>query len=464
MIAVDVVEALASACSDVWPGKDTDAVCGVIPAAVAAPGSVAEASALLRAASAHDLAVVPRGAGTKLDWGLPPRRCDVVADTARLDRILEHAAGDLVVRVQAGVPVRRLQAELARAGQQLALDPPDAGGTGGSVGGLIATGMAGPRRLRYGAPRDLLIGITVVLADGTVASSGGKVVKNVAGYDLGKLFAGSRGTLGLIAEATFRLHPVPPDSTYVTLPCRGTALAAEAVRAAMGTQLAPSAVEIDARGRGEPITVAMLLEGRPDAVAERSAKMRETLSGAIATAGAGNGGTAGSAEASAAPPAWWNRSAAGPGGTLLQVAYPPADFRRVLDAIDTAAESAGKIDPVVRGSAGMGVLAIGLDAAPAGLNDADSPAVVEYFVATLRRLIAGQGRGAGPEGSRPGAGSESEHTGLPGASVTVVHAPPEVRDRLDMIGPVPALGLMRAVKDQFDPGHLMAPGRLTGGI
>ena len=445
MLASDVIAALRSACSDVRPGKDADAVSGVIPAAVAAPGSAEEASALLRAAGEHDLAVVPRGAGTKLAWGAPPRRCDVVADTTRLDRIIDHASGDLVVRAQAGVPLESLQAELGRAGQQLALDTPG-GGTGfsGTVGGLIATGMAGPRRLRYGAPRDLLIGITVVLADGTVASSGGKVVKNVAGYDLGKLFAGSRGTLGLIAEATFRLHPVPQDTAYVTLRCGRTAVAAEVVRAAMGTQLAPSAVEVDAPSRGAPVTVTVLLEGRADAVAERSAKMRETLA---AAAGNRRGSVHGT-EVSAAPPDWWNRRTAGADGTLLQVAYPAAALKDVLDAIDSAAESAGKIEPVVRGSAGMGVLAVGLDAAayPASLDASAVPAVATEFVTKLRQLIAQQGRD------------------LPGGSVTVVHAPPEIRDHVDMLGPVPALGLMQAVKDQFDPGHLMAPGRLTGGI
>ena len=129
-----------------------------------------------------------------------------------MDQVIEHAAGDLVARVQAGTTMGQLAAVLATAGQQLALDAP----AEATVGGVIATGTAGPRRFRYGAPRDLLIGLTVVRADGVVAHSGGKVVKNVAGYDLGKLFAGSRGTLGLITEATFRLHPLPAEVAYVT--------------------------------------------------------------------------------------------------------------------------------------------------------------------------------------------------------------------------------------------------------
>src|SRR5262249_22177181 len=218
----------------------------------ASPATVAEASALLAAAAAHDLAVVPRGGGSKFGWGAPPRRCDLVVDTTALDQVVEHAAGDLIARVQAGVSVARLGEVLARAGQQLALDPPPAplavpgigagsraeagsgaGGAAGSpaaagangaapgwlgatVGGALATGAAGPRRLRYGTPRDLIIGITVVRADGTVARSGGKVVKNVAGYDLGRLFTGAFGTLGLVVEAGFPLPPLPRPRAYRT--------------------------------------------------------------------------------------------------------------------------------------------------------------------------------------------------------------------------------------------------------
>ena len=146
--------------------------------------------------------------------------------------MLFRSAGDLVARVQAGTTIGHLASVLAKAGQQLALDaPPDA-----TVGGVVATSTAGPRRFRYGAPRDLLIGLTAVRADGVVAHSGGKVVKNVAGYDLGKLFSGSQGTLGLITEATFRLHPLPPAATYVTAEfgAADRAGAAAAVAAAAG--------------------------------------------------------------------------------------------------------------------------------------------------------------------------------------------------------------------------------------
>jgi len=194
-----VLRALAGACPATRPAEAGDAVAGVPPRYAASPASVAEAGAVMRVAAEQDLTVVARGSGSRLDWGAPPRSCDLVVDTLRLDQVVEHAAGDLVARVQAGVGLGPLGEVLASAGQQLALDvTPGANGQDpagtATVGGTLATGMAGPRRLRYGTPRDLVIGITVVRADGTVASSGGKVVKNVAGYDLGKLFAGSYDT------------------------------------------------------------------------------------------------------------------------------------------------------------------------------------------------------------------------------------------------------------------------------
>ncbi|HKB29828.1 MAG TPA: FAD-binding oxidoreductase [Streptosporangiaceae bacterium] len=424
----DPLAALEDVCAAVRPGGPADAVFGVVPAVVASPATVAEASGLLRAAAGHGLAVLPRGTGTKLSWGTPPDRCDLAVDTTRLDKIIEHAAGDLVVRVQAGLPMARLAGRLAPAGQQLALDTPR-GGSGGTVGGVIATGAAGPRRLRHGAPRDLLIGITVVLAGGTVASSGGKVVKNVAGYDLGKLFAGSHGTLGLIAEAAFRLHPLPQAAAYVTVTCATAAGALGAVRAAIESQLGPSAAEIDRPAPSAPVSVSVLLEGTADAVTERVTRMRDIL---------GTG-----AKPSADPPAWWGAGVAADGATELRIAFPPGALEFVLRAVDEAAAGPGPrvLIPAIRGSAGCGVL-------EAGLGAQTPPDAAASFVATLRRRLA----------APPGWGD------VPGASVTVVRAPAEIRSAVDVWGPVNAAEVMRAVKDQFDPDHVMSPGRFAGGI
>jgi len=278
-------DALVAACPVVRKGVPaSDAVAGLVPSFVAFPASTDEASALLRVAAAHDLSVVPRGAGTGLGWGLPPVSCDLVIDLQAMDQVIEHAAGDLVARVQAGATMGNLASVLSLAGQQLAVDAP----ADATVGGVVATGTAGPRRFRYGAPRDLLIGITVVRADGVVAHSGGKVVKNVAGYDLGKLFAGSQGTLGLITEVTFRLHPLPAAAAWVTGdfdPNVPSALAgaASAVASAAGSALVPSAVELLWTGSPAVLRVGVLLEGTPSGVAERAKQMAELLAGAGAT-------------------------------------------------------------------------------------------------------------------------------------------------------------------------------------
>ncbi|MGE5135361.1 MAG: FAD-binding oxidoreductase [Gemmatimonadota bacterium] len=460
-MAADVVlKELSAACSRARAAGPEDAVAGVTPRYAASPASVAEASAVLRAASAHGLAVVPRGSGSKLAWGAPPARCDLVVDTLGLDQVLEHAAGDLVARVQAGVPLDRLAGVLAGAGQQF---PVDTGGAG-TAGGVLATALAGPRRLRYGTPRDLVIGITVVRADGTVARSGGKVVKNVAGYDLGKLFAGSYGTLGLIAEAVFRLHPLPAGTAFVTVECDSAEAAARAVAAAAASDASPAAVEIGRAARGAPVQLAVLLEGEAAALADRSAVLERALGTgartaqdappwwggpldpAAAVAGGGPAGT--SAGAASVPGSGAGSHGSGEDGTLIRIGFWAGALAGVLAAVDQAGLAAGA-DPAVGGSAAAGVLYTRLPA------DTPAPAVAA-FVTALRAALAR------PEARPPGVPADVTPAVL--ASAVVLHAPPAVQGEADLWGPVPALSLMRAVKDQFDPGHLMAPGRFAGGI
>jgi len=153
-----------------------------------------------------------RGSGTKLGWppAAPPETVEL--STAGLRRIIEHNAGDLTAVLEAGVPLAEAQTLFAKAGQRLALDPPDGGAT---IGGVVASGDTGPLRGRYGGPRDLMVGMRIALSDGTLAKSGGKVIKNVAGYDIAKLFGGSFGTLGAIVEVSVRLHPIAPHSATV---------------------------------------------------------------------------------------------------------------------------------------------------------------------------------------------------------------------------------------------------------
>src|SRR5436190_17022210 len=184
-----------------------DAVAGVQPKLVIEPGAERELAEILRLSNEAGLAVIPRGNGTKLGWGNPPTSADLILSTTRLNEIIEHAWADLTVTVEAGCTIQRLQETLAQHGQRLALDPlwPEKA----TIGGVLSANDSGALRLRFGGLRDLIIGTTIALADGTLARSGGKVVKNVAGYDLSKLVTGAFGTLGVITSATFRLHPTP---------------------------------------------------------------------------------------------------------------------------------------------------------------------------------------------------------------------------------------------------------------
>jgi glycolate oxidase FAD binding subunit len=432
--------ALANACADLTLASDLDAACGYQARYVAAPASTAEAAALLRAAADLGLTVVPRGAGSRLHWGAPPTSCDLIVDTRHLNEVLEHAAGDLVVSVQAGVRLDDLAEVLAAAGQRLALDPPSTAGpdgaadTTGTIGGLIATGAAGPLRYRYGSPRDLLIGITIVRADGTIAKSGGKVVKNVAGYDLGKLFAGSYGTLGLITEATFRLHPKPETSTWISVKCANPREAAETVAVMADSPLAPAAIELDWPCAADSISVSVLLEGDAGSVSVRADRMRALVSPGMA--GLPSDHTKRSEGSSAHP-----RLAAGAGSTHIRVAFWAGQLEQVLLIMREAPAKHG-LDPVISGAAASGVLEV-------VMSDLAQPDAVTRSVELLRAGLAGM----------------VAVGGVPSvASAVVVCAPAAVRDAVDVWGPVPSLALMRAVKDQFDPEHRMAPGRFAGGI
>jgi glycolate oxidase FAD binding subunit len=174
-----------------------------------APATREELCSALAAAGEAGTPVRFRGGGTKQAWPPPSPEGTIELATSGLDSILEHNAGDLTAVLEAGVPLAEAQALFAREGQMLALDPPDDGAT---IGGVVASGDTGPLRGRYGGPRDLVVGMRVGLSDGTLAKSGGKVIKNVAGYDIAKLFAGSFGTLGAIVELSVRLHPIAPKA------------------------------------------------------------------------------------------------------------------------------------------------------------------------------------------------------------------------------------------------------------
>ena len=411
---------------EVREATDADAVDGVPASAVARPTSTEAAAAVLRAAADAGLVTVARGAGTALDHGAPPERVDLLLDTTGLDAVVEHEAGDLVVVVEAGLPLARLAEVVGAAGQELVVDAPrERVEAGSTVGGALATAAGGPRRLQRGALRDLVLGTTVVRADGVVAASGGKVVKNVAGYDLAKLVTGSYGTLGVIVRAAFRLHPLPRATAHVALTA-GISEAAAAAHALVRSQLAPAAVELDRPAGSDEATAVVLLEGGPDAVQLRQAEAWAAVGGSPAQ-----------------EPDWWGRrptttggsssaAAASGGEVLLMITATLPGVARVLAAARDAEQAHG-VPVAVRGSA-AGVLHAALPAS--------DPAAVAAVVGDLRRAAPTPGDG----------------------TVTVLRAPRAVREVVDAWGPVPGLDLMHRVKERFDPDRRLSPGRFVGGI
>src|ERR1700694_5241015 len=225
----------------VRPAIAADAVAVVQPKLIVVPGNEKELAEILRLSNEAGIAVIPRGGGTKLSWGNSPARADLILSTARLNKIIEHAWSDLTVAVEAGCTIQTLQETLAQHGQRLALDPlwPERA----TVGGVLSTNDSGALRLRFGALRDLIIGVTLALPDGTLASSGGKVVKNVAGYDLPKLAIGALGTLGVITRANFRLHPLARNVRSLTFVARGLDDANRMVLAVQDSRLAHTGLQ-----------------------------------------------------------------------------------------------------------------------------------------------------------------------------------------------------------------------------
>jgi glycolate oxidase FAD binding subunit len=381
------------------------------------PRSYEGVALTLAAAAAEGLSVRAVGGGTKLGWGALAREPDIELHTSALDAIVEHNIGDLTAVLEAGVPLARAQERFAAAGQMLAIDPPlsspqppgSSNGTGGeppsraTVGGALATGDAGPLSHRFGGPRDLILGMTVALSDGTVARSGGKVIKNVAGYDVGKLFTGSFGTLGTILAVSVRLHPLPEVSV--------TALGATAdagVQVAAARALAAAGLELDAldvawrSGRGG--VLARMSGPQAPARARRAAAMLRE---------AGLEGV----DVSEDDAALWARQRAGQRSAeqaILRVAARPSQLPDVV----RAAELCGG---TLVGRAALGVSYVELDPEAVRMLRAELPA---------------------------------------DAHSVVQDAPPPARASLDVWGAAesPALALMRRVKERFDPAGVCNPG------
>ncbi len=275
------------------------------------PRTARETADALADANARERLVAPRGGGSKLDWGNAGARADVVLSTASMNRVVEHAWADMTVTVEAGCTVATLQQTLAEHGQRLAIDvlwPERA-----TIGGILATNDSGVLRLRFGSLRDLVIGMTVALPDGTLAMSGGKVVKNVAGYDLPKLMTGALGTLGVITQAVFRLHPIPHHTRTLTAQLPNAEAAQKLMIAIQDSQLAHSALQF----RTDASSVDVLLEGTEAGIQAQQAT--------LATMAAFTEGSATS---------WNARQELWPAETIAKISVLPSQIAETLQQLN----------------------------------------------------------------------------------------------------------------------------------
>ena len=417
---------------------------GRTPCGVVLPGSVEEVARVVRAAAAAGVPVVPWGGGTQVSRGASPRGGALVIGLRRLGRVLEHEPGDLTATVEAGITLDALQGALGTRGQWLPLDPPSPGEA--TLGGVLATNAAGPRRQGYGTARDLVVGMRVVGADGEIVRAGGKVVKNVAGYDLVKLYIGSLGTLGIIVDATLKLRPRPEmqGACWATFPALDAAALAAAGLA--GSELGPVALELlDARA-GEACASAA---GLPTAAGPGVLVAFEGLRPTVA----------------------WEQ-----GEAARRLRAAGARDVAVLDASGTA-RALGAVRDARR------VIASPIAVATAGVLPADVGAYLGAAAAAARAAnfelasVAHAGHGlatlflASGAAPRPAAATAAvlaewrDAARARGGHLVVEWAPLGVREACPVWDPPgPDVDLMRGLKARLDPQNVLNPGRFVGGI
>jgi glycolate oxidase FAD binding subunit len=396
----------------------TDAVAGVQPKLVIEPGTETELADVLRLLNEAGLAVIPRGGGTKLGWGNPPARADVILSTARLTEIIEHAWADLTVTVEAGCTIQRLQETLAQHGQRLALDPLWPEKT--TVGGILSSNDSGALRLRFGALRDLIIGATIALPDGTLASSGGKVVKNVAGYDLPKLVTGALGTLGVIVRAVFRLHPLPHNTRAFSVTHGDANEAQRFVLAVQDSKLAHTFLQSGFSSATKPESE-ILFEGTEAGLAAQQAQLQTLAAPAKVLEASGSVWSAREDLFAMLDPATT---------AIAKVSILPANLARTIEMIERSAKTHHLQWSILFYANGLGWLR--LDGKPEPIRE------------TLNGLRVSL---------QPQDGS-----------LVVVHRPAKM-PALDSWGPPgDAFPVMKAIKQQLDPKNTLNPHRFVGGI
>ncbi|HEX7959259.1 MAG TPA: FAD-binding oxidoreductase [Terriglobales bacterium] len=383
---------------------------------IAEPGNAEEIAAILSRCSKAGIAVIPRGGGTKSGWGNPARAANLILSTQRLKRLVEHAHSDLTATVEAGCTVANFQQALGAKGQRLALDPlwPERA----TIGGILATNDSGSLRVRFGALRDLIIGVTVVLPDGTIAKSGGKVVKNVAGYDLQKLMTGSFGTLGIITQATFRLYPLPNHVRSLTLTFADADSANQLALKLLDSQLTYTGIQL--RAEDQRFQIDVRFEGSAEAL-DAQLRQFEALTKDSSLLGQSND-VWGAREA-----LFDDRSAA-----VLKISVLPSQLAWNANLIRSTCAAQDIRWTYVAQAFGIGVLK---------LKAAQEEKLLPV-IQSLRTAVESQ-RG----------------------SVVVLQIPSPLRSRVDVWGAVPdSIDLMRRVKQRFDPAGILNPGRFVGGI
>ncbi len=392
-----------------------DTIDGVQPQMVAEPGTAEDLARALRWAHDAGAKVAPCGGGTKLGWGNPPAACDLVLSTARLNRVLEHAWADMTVIVEAGCLVADLQKTLAQHGQRLALDPlwPERA----TIGGILSTNDSGSLRVRYGSLRDLIIGITVALPDGSLAKSGGKVVKNVAGYDLAKLYTGALGTLGVIVQAIFRLHPLPRESRSLSFSGTPQTLN-QLLLAIQSSKLTFTGMQLRAQQGSAQLDVRF--DGTSAGI-EAQIKQVQQIAGSLAPSDA-------SASTWTSHQAIWEGAAP---ALVAKFSVLPAQFAAVCALVERTAAAQSVAWKMVVQSVGTGY---------ARLEGAE-PALRSALLAVRDELAK------------------------MGSTLVALGCPPTVKRGLDVWGPPSdAQPLMVRIKQRFDPDGTLNPGRFIGGI
>ena len=389
------------------------------------PRDVPSLAAMLAKANGERVALVPRGGGTRLDRGARLSRGETILSLAGLPRDIEHCSGDLTATVSASATIGEVNAQLALAGQWLPLDPVFTDRS--TIGGLIATNACGPSRHRYGAPRDLILGVDLALADGRTAKAGGRVVKNVAGYDLARLVCGSFGSLAVVTRATFKLVPLPTTAITVEVtwpgePSEGTRRLAEVALALAAQPLTPTAVELDV-----PSPRLLLRFESTPAGADRQA----SVAAAFCVAAGLRAARIGEDHQSTV---WRDRTASiwDAARTVVRVSVLPTDVIAMLEAVAVRARDRG-VGWHASGHIVLGVFYVALD----------GPDEAQAAVITAVRQTVEARRG---------------HAVVLAASAGVTRLVDPWGD------PGNAFRLMQAVKARFDPHGILNPGNGPGGL